>query len=255
MISKRQPSSLLRKPPNAFLALSCTALLTLLCAGCATDLTWKYSPAPPLNRSPLFSNTVTVPPFADSRPSEDVDHRSWVFIPLLLYADSYFNRIDATVPEMKDRFNPTEDLAKALATELNNRRFFESVKFASADIDGELVLRGEVTSTRLDTRTYAYGVSALCAYLWLVGLPASTVNNELGITLSLEEPRSQAILWRKSYKVDYGETLWFYEAFSGKTVLAHFYQNMLKGLMPTIVEDMENAMKTIASPPEGKGTG
>ena len=254
MITNLHLSNLKGKQQNAPLALACAALLVLLCTGCA-NLKWNYTPAPPLHRSPLFSNTVMVPPFTDSRPSEETDHRNWVFIPLLLYSDSFFNRLDTTVPETKDRFNPAEDLAKALATELNNHRFFESAKFASRDMDGELILHGDVASTRLDTRIYSYGVSLVCAYLWLAGLPAGTVGNELSFTLTLEEPSSQTILWQKSYKVDYGETVWFYEAFAGKNAMAYFYESMLKGLMPSILSDLESAMKIIASPPEGKQRG
>src|SRR6185436_11984006 len=75
-------------------------------------------------------------------------------------------------------------------------------------------------------------------------------SNQLGFTLTLEEPRTQTILWQKSYTVDHGETIWFYEAFAGKNLKAFFYEDMLKGLMPSILSDLENAMKTIASPSE-----
>lgn len=247
---KRQPSNLRGTPKQEPLLFVCIGLLALLYSGCATELKWKYTPAPPLTRAPLFGNTVMVSPFADSRPTEDIDHQSWIFIPIILYADSVFNRLDTTFPESRDRFNPTEDLAKAVATELHNRRFFESVKFTPQDMGGELILRGEVTSTRVDSRTYSYGLSIFGVYLWLVGLPASTVSNQLGFTLTLEEPRTRTILWQKSYTVDHGETVWFYEAFAGKNSKALFYEGMLKGLMPSILSDLEDAMKTIASPSE-----
>ena len=239
-----------RTPKQKPFLFVCIGLLALLCSGCASDLKWKYTPAPPLNRSPLFGNTVMVSPFADSRPTEDIDHQGWIFIPIILYADSVYNRLDATFPESKVRFNPTEDLAKAVATELHNRRFFESVTFTPEDKGGELILRGEVTSTRLESRAYPYGLSIFGVYLWLVGLPAGAVSNQLGFTLTLEEPRTQTILWQKSYTVDHGETIWFYEAFAGKNLKAFFYEDMLKGLMPSILSDLENAMKTIASPSE-----
>src|SRR6185436_15252381 len=94
-----------------------TVVFCLLCSGCAT-WRWHYSPEPAAVRSPLISNTVTVVPFSDDRPSESFDHAWLWLVPLVLWNSNHADKIEDSLPEQLRQFNPIEDIPKALASEL-----------------------------------------------------------------------------------------------------------------------------------------
>lgn len=237
----------MRSGRNFWVGWACLLAISLACSGCAS-WRWSYVPDPPANRAPLLANTVAVPPFTDERPSELYDHTALMLIPLVLYYSVYADKVEERLPEKTSQFNPLEDIPKALAVELQNRRFFKSAFFAQSDREGELVLRGKLTSTKFEETGYSYGVSLFLVYFYALGLPMATGWNELIFSLQLEEPQSHTVLWHKTYTAKDSGTrgAWY----GPRNSL--WYDAMLKKLMPTILSDLEAAMSAMASP--GGGT-
>jgi len=193
---------------------------------------------------------VTVVPFSDDRPSESFDHAWLWLVPLVLWNSNHADKIEDSLPEQLRQFNPIEDIPKALASELQNKGYFKSVTF-SKDGDGELILKGRLTSTTYDETRFSYGLSLYCYLLYILGLPIATTGNELAFTLQIEEPQSRSLLWENTYKSDErGLRGIYYGSRSGL-----WYDVMLKELMPKILSDVEQGLQMVTSPGSSSGTG
>ena len=231
-----------RIAPTVLCVLSLT--VSLLLPGCAT-WRWSYSPEPPTSRAPLLSNTVTVIPLADDRSSEMFDNAWLWLVPLVLWNSAHADKVEESLPEKDKQFNPIEDIPKAVASELQNKGLFKAVVFSAQDQDSELVLKGRLASTTYDETRFSYGLSLYCYLLYIVGLPIATTMNELTFTLQIEEPQSRSLLWESSpYKA---ETRGLRGAYYGSRS-GLWYDEMLKGLMPKILADLEQGIKKLVNP-------
>jgi hypothetical protein len=137
------------------------------------------------------------------------------------------------------QFKPTEDIAKALAAELQSRHIFRDAFFTFRESDAELVLQGTLKSTRYNGKLITYGLSVYGPMLWFFGFPAGAVSNELTLKLRLVDRSSQNSIWEKEYRGQHDTgAFWIYampEDF--------YYDTILKKLMPTILSDLEAAVK------------
>ena len=225
------------------ISLPVALLIVFLFSGCASPRGWAYKglqPSP--DRAPILGKSVAVIPFADDRPTQNSNNWMLYAIPLMPYGWQELN-----TPETVDRhltsglwqFKPTEDIAKAVAAEINNRRIFKEAFFTYRESDGELVLKGTISSTKYDGKIISYGLSVEGPLLWIIGLPAGTIMNDLSIKLSLQDRSSGKVLWGNSYSTtnDHG-AYWIYSLPSDM-----MYAGMLENLMPTILSDLERAIK------------
>jgi len=217
--------------------------LSLLLSGCAAEMKWKYEAGPVVSRPPLLANTVTVLPMLEARPSENSGHGWLYMIPLVLWRSAVTDRPDM-IENTDLRFKPHEDIAKAVAQEVENRRIFKTVTYSDRDGTGELMVRGKLESTRLDETVFQYGFAFLAQYLWALGLPARTNHRYLSFTLELVEPLSQQVLWEKAYRTEWTDmtSLWW-----GASPNDIRYDGMLKELMPGILKDLEEAVKGLTA--------
>lgn len=218
-------------------------LLCLLLFGCASPRSWTYQAAEPVSREPLLSRSVAVPPLIDARPPQNDNRLMLYLIPLWPYGWQEMNAPEAGVNAHLTsglwQFKPTEDIAKAFAMEVNNRHIFKEAFFTHRESEGDLVLRSTLTSTRYDGTIYSYGLSAYAGLTWILGLPAGKVKNDLAFKMVLEDPTAKKILWEKSYSAEHDEgRFWLYGMPSD-----FWYDKMLKDLMPTILSEMEQAVK------------
>jgi len=220
------------------------SILVLYCSGCA-PWHWNYKPDPPVTRPPLLSNTVTAIPFADDRPSELFDHAGLWLVPLVLWNSAHADKVEESLPDKEKQFSPLEDIPKAVAGEIHSKGIFKTVVFDPKNQDGDLVLKGRLTSTTYDETRFSYGLSLYCYLLYLLGLPIATTENELAFTLQIEEPQSRSILWESQpYKASTrGLRGAYYGSRSGM-----WYDEMLKDLMPKILSDVEQAIKQLVEP-------
>src|SRR5262245_24997124 len=128
-------------------------LIAWLTTGCSSQRGWAYVPSPPMKQSPSFAKTVAVVPFIDQRPVQNKNNIGLRLIPLMPFGWQELNTpetIQGHIASGLWQFRPTEDMAKALALEVQNRHLFQEAFFTFRESDGELVLRGVLLSTGYD---------------------------------------------------------------------------------------------------------
>ena len=138
-------------------------------------------------------------------------------------------------------FTPTEDLAKAAAYSLRKSCLFDDAFFTfGADKDkANYILCGTVTSSRYTGKIISYGVSVVCPYLWILGLPCGTSKDEIALQLSLVDGTSKKVLWQKSYEMTDSITQGLYYEF-GHDVLA--YSQLMQEIMNDAVRGINQAL-------------
>ncbi|PWT74588.1 MAG: hypothetical protein C5B60_06520 [Chloroflexi bacterium] len=209
--------------------------------GCSSQRGWAYIPTESEKRSPVIAKTVAVVPFLDHRPPQNTNNIGLRLIPLMPFGWQELNApetIQGHIASGLWQFKPTEDMAKALALEVQNRHVFQEAFFTFRESDGDLVLQGTLLSTGYEGSLYSYGLSIYGELFWLLGLPAGKVKNDLSIEMRLEDRNSDQVLWKKEYKADHDEGLYWVYAIPSD----FWYDTMLKNLMPMILTDLETSV-------------
>lgn len=80
-------------------------------------------------------------------------------------------------------YKPVEDFPKALSAELQSARMFKDVGFDYKKGNSDIVI-GKILSTQYSGYLISYGLIVFAPYIWVVGLPATTVSNELSVELT-----------------------------------------------------------------------
>lgn len=217
-------------------------LCGVLFSACASPRGWTYAVMPAVDRLPVVSKSLAVPPLADERQPENEIRTGWVWIPLVPYGWLDLNTPETVQMHLTSglwQFKPVEDIAKALAGEIQNRHIFKEAFFTFRESEGELVLRGALLSTKYEGKVYSYGLSAVGIDLWLLGAPTGSIKNAFALKLQLEDRGSQKTLWEKTYESERKTgVFWIYNLPSD-----FWYDSMLKELMPEILSDLEAAAK------------
>lgn len=181
--------------------------------GCASTRSWTYRPEPPRFREPILEKTVVVPPVEDHRTNHNFNGWALYLIPLMPFGWQTFD-----TPEGPDRhltsttwhFQPSEDISKAIAQDLQNLGLFKEAFFGYRPSEGDLALRAALHSTRYDAKLITYGLSLYGPLLWLIGLPAGTYSNELRLELRLEDPKTGELYWSGGVNELDGDPVWLY---------------------------------------------
>ena len=171
-----------------FVVLSILTVIYL--TGCATKASFVYSVGPKYIDNVNKDLHVAVLPFEDLRSYENKNSVLLYLIPLMPYGFMNYDRLDAAngfLTHSSYNFRPTEDLAKALVSELKNNKLFSEIFFTYRDNEPnvDLYITGEITNTKYYAKMYSYGLSIFGPLLWLVGLPAGVAKNELILTIKV----------------------------------------------------------------------
>lgn len=221
---------------------SIALFFAIIFTGCASPKAWTYSADAPIERSPLINQSITVPPLIDKRPTENDDRLMLYMVPLMPYSWANLNSPEGVQHHLTSglwQFKPTEDIAKAVAAELSNRRLFKEAFFSYRESEGDFVLRGTLSATKYEGTLYSYGLSFAAPYLWFLGLPCGSVENVFTLNLRLEDRSSNKAIWEKSYSAEHKTgVFWLYNRPSD-----FWYDAMLKELMPSILSELEEAVK------------
>ena len=177
--------------------------------GCLGNRNWQYPPSASGTYLNAKANAV-VPAKAIVLPLEDlrgdgVKEEYWkATIPLVPYGDTLYQRPElAKNPEQVDvvRFDPSQDFATAIASELNQAGIYSSVKFAK-DVQQEpadVAFRGRLRSTEWKRRLYTYLLGPVGVVFWILGLPMSETTTDLVLDLQLTPVNDpQKVLWNMS---------------------------------------------------------
>ncbi|MBI1810840.1 MAG: hypothetical protein HYR78_02700 [Nitrospirae bacterium] len=153
---------------------------------------------------------------------------------------SYPSEWPFTLPVWQFKF--AEDFAKAAAEELDASNLFKEAFFTSSASAGDLVLCGDIKSTRYWGKVFSYGFSINAPGLWFLGLPQGTIHNELEVEFTLVDQANGVLLWNKSYKMAYHKSpFWIYKIPSDFD-----YDNMFKAMMRDVVKSLESTLSDSA---------
>jgi hypothetical protein len=214
---------------------------------------WNYlvETYPPTTQ-PLTQKRLVVPPFQDSRPrTGNLDNTEATIMPVVP-----FGWLDYPRPErgpyfmyyllMGSRgentsyrsFKPMEDLARASAEELRASGLFQEVVVAPRAAQGDLILKGEVKSTRYYATVISYGLSGAAFIPWMIGLPSGKFTNELRVEFSLEDSDTHTVLWRKAYTDVYEATHWFFYYHPDQFKYAALFKTMMRDVVHNLRQEL-----------------
>jgi hypothetical protein len=196
----------------------------------------------------LVNKSVAVTPLADSREHINQNRLLLMFIPLMPYGWMDFNTPEGEQSHINSGiwlFTPAEDVAKAIAEEINNAGIFKEAFFTDKASEGELNLKGNLKSTYYYGKLFSYGLSIFGPDLWFIALPAGTCENMLEISLELVESSTGNILWSGQYKKDYREVFWTYDVSAD-----FYYDRLLKEIMQEVIPSLQKNFSSEKSLPE-----
>lgn len=216
------------------------AFLATALAGCTGLEEWSYDADARIERVPVLAKHVIVPPLKDlrSRKNRDVGVALATLIPLWPYGTAQYNRperqpiwgqMDVEPPE------PRDDVAKAIAEELDHSGLFATVVYSDTDQGGDLVLRGDLITLNDDRWHTCYGLTIFFGQLlWIVGVPSGGTTQELTLNLSMVERGTGRTLWSEAFTGSDSRTVWLY---SLKYGLRH--PDLLKTQMRQAIKSLE----------------
>jgi hypothetical protein len=215
-------------------------LAALIFSGCSTQRVWTYKADPYVKTEPLVNKSVAVPPLADSRENVNNNLIGLMYIPVMPFGWMNLNTPEggqAHVASGLWLFKPPEDLAKAIAEEINNSGIFKEAFFTNRASEGELNLKGNLKSTYYNGKIFTYCISFYGAYLWLIGFPAGSYENNLEISFELVEASTGKVLWNETYKKDFSKVFWIYAPGADFR-----YDLLLKEIMKEIIPSLKNKL-------------
>ena len=213
-------------------------LTALIFSGCSTQRVWTYKADPYVKTEPLVNKSVAVPPLADSR--ENVNHNliGLMYIPVMPFGWMNLNTPEGGQVHIASGlwlFRPPEDIAKAIAEEINNSGIFKEAFFTNRASEGDLVLKGNLKSTYYHGKLFSYCLSVYGVDLWLIGFPAGTYENNLEIAFELVEPSTGKVHWKGTYKKEYSKVFWIYAPGAD-----FYYDQLLKDIMKEVIQSLKN---------------
>ena len=223
--------------------IAATALLASALTGCSDFKEWSYEADARVDRVPLLAKRVVVLPLDDLRPRGNSEIGVFLacFVPLMPYGTATYN-----MPELGPRwkqkdvkpFYPANDVARAIAEELDNSGIFSQVVFSRYAKDEELVLNGDLIVLKDDRWITLYGLTYFLGdFLWIMGAPMGGTTNELTLKLTLVERETGKVLWSQTFSERDRKTEWLY---SMKAALRH--PGLLKTEMHQAIELLEAAL-------------
>lgn len=211
-----------------------------LCSACGSQRVWMYHTETKILSAPISNNSVAVPPFMDERINENKNRIAFYAIPLFPFGWQTMYTPEGVQMHTNSGlwlFEPNEDFAQAVATELENSSIFKEVFFTNRASEGELSLIGTIKSTKYSGKIYSYGLSVYGPLLWLFGLPATSTSNDLVLNLKLQDNKTKNILWEANYSKSIGKTSWIYY------LKADFnYDKMLKEIMKEAIPSLKQKL-------------
>lgn len=211
-------------------------------SGCANQRAWTYKAEPQVQMTPILNKSVAVPPLSDQRENTNNNMAGMYLIPLMPFGWQDLNTPEGVQMHTNSGlwiFRPNEDFAKAIAEELSNTSMFKEVFFTHRPSDAELTLKGKILSTKYDGKMITYGLSVYGPLLWLIGLPASYVSNDLSLQLELVETKTNAVLWQQSYQKNSDTVSIIYGMQPD-----FMYDSLLKDIMKEAIPSIKNKLST-----------
>jgi hypothetical protein len=214
-------------------------LLLVTLTGCVhPQRSWSYAPEPRSAADPLANVRVIVLPFEDRRPNENSNFIPMGFVPLMPFGWLTYHTPEGAGPHVNSaawQFRPADDFALAVAQEIDNARIFRETFVGNRASDADYVLLGELASTKYEGKVLTYGLSSYGQVLWPIGLPATTMSNELILTLKLAKTPSAPAIWTHTIRRETAAVSWIYGLGSDFNY-AELLKQGLRDAIPSLAE-------------------
>lgn len=234
---------------NALTLSVLSVLVTVLLSGCGATAKFVYPDdihnLTRLQATPVYSQTVAVLPFDDSRANSNNSGSIYLFlVPLFPYGYYDNNRPDAArsfVSIDEFNFNPSEDLAKAAAMSLRRSNLFKDAffTFGGEKSQADYVLSGNIISTEYKGRIFSYGLTFVGPIFWLFGAPEGTSTNKLALNFTLRDKQNNLVWEYTTDKSDY-IVQWIYYR---KGYDAQMYSKLMEQAMNEAILDLSNKLR------------
>lgn len=212
----------------------------LVFSGCAQQRVWSYRADRYIKAEPLVNKSVAVPPLGDNRKNENTNLIGLMYVPLMPIGWMTLNTPEGGQQHISSGlwlFRPPEDLAKAVAEEVNNSGIFKEAFFTNRASEGELILKGNLQSTYYYGSLISYCISFGGAYLWFIGFPAGSYENNLEISFELVESSTGRVLWNETYKKEFSKIFWIYAPGADFR-----YDQLLKEIMKDVIPSLKKKL-------------
>lgn len=224
------------KVMNRIVALICFGLVLLVCGGCGAMISntpYVYVPGKNLyNGTEPLPVTVVINPLEDLRAEKTSERVPLVFIPLVPYAKSHYDRPEKVHKLMVEKLKPSEDFAHALMQEMKQNDYFSDIVLAqqSGGKKADLIVTGKIKRASVDTVLTAYGLTIFGVLPWAVGLPEGMIYNTLDIEYEMRRTYDNEVVWRCDVKGEWSKTLGFYYNYSKEDPYTGFNEILRKNL-------------------------
>jgi hypothetical protein len=219
-------------------------LVLLACGACQNPRSWSYAPEAPRTRVAVLDRSVAVLPALDQRDDDNSDSAALYLVPLMPWGWQDFSRPETANRHMTStmwQFRPDEDIAKAVAAELQGSGLFREAFFTMRPSEGELTMTVTVKRLAYDGKLISYGLSVFGPILWWI-LPAGTANNEMQLAFELKDRASGNTLWSGAGQRSYESgPFWIYSMPSDFE-----YDNLLKSI---VLQDLLPALERLKTAP------
>ena len=181
-------------------------MASLIMGGCLGSREWTYPPPPDktyleVSTSQKIQANLVVVPLEDKR-GNGVKEEYWkAAVPLVPHGVTAYDRPETIPnPERVDDvdFDPPRDFMRALVEEVKRSDLFSSVTYAESpdSASGDVVLRGQLHSTRWERRITTYLFGPFGTMFWMLGLPMGNTTTEVSLDMQLTPSGEPAnVLW------------------------------------------------------------
>ena len=231
----------------------CLWLTLLICGGCGATLNnshYAYTPGDKINSDskPLPVN-VGINFLDDLRGYENNDNVRLIFLPLMPYVKSHYDRPETEYKFSGKGLKPGEDFANALVQEMQQNNLFKKVFLVQQEgsATADLIVTGRINKASIDTIVTAYGLSMFGIIPWIVGLPEGKVYNGLDVQYEMRRTYDNALVWKCDVKGDWSSVFGFYynyskeDPYTGMNMILR--KNFQKGLFELSEEIKNNPLE------------
>jgi hypothetical protein len=219
------------------------------CATRSTSLAYHdLFPAPPL-ASPVYPGKVQLSPLSDQRvPRND---SAWVSALVIGLPILWWNEVKEK-PEYSDDpesafsgLRIEEEVALALADDLEARRVFEGVSFANrsdAITDARWQIVGTVRKTTVTTHYQGYLLPGTALW-WLIGFPIGTIRYGFEIDLALRDLENGEVVHEGTAASKFESPLLFFypvefRGKEGRNVYSYYFAQALRDALRPFVDEL-----------------
>lgn len=220
------------------LLIACAAALTW---NCASNKSWLYkSNNYEGDKKVKVAKIAIVTTFKDNRENENTDAWLMYMIPLMPFGWQTLGTPEGNSMHAHSalwtNFKPSEDFAKALASELEDASVFKAVSYETGKrVESDYLVEGNLKKMHYKSKLLSYCLSVYGPVLWLVGLPSSTISNEIELEISVTNRKTNKVVFQKSYQSEpYSKVSWIYSMDNDFA-----YPDLLKKIYAQFVTDLK----------------